>query len=129
MTVLRSPVLISYYYDVDFSQIFGTFLPVLEGAPWLRAGLGIILVFFLPGLAWTFVFFDRVNILERLALAIGLSIASVTLGVIVLNVLFHVRINGTNAVLTIFVITVVGAAIYLIKRLLRRPADIDGDNA
>jgi uncharacterized membrane protein len=113
---------------VDFSQIFGTFLPALEAVPWLRAALGIVLVFFLPGLAWTFVFFDRINILERLALAIGLSIASVTLGIIVLNVLFHVRIDGTNAVVTILVITAASAAIYLIKRLLtRRPADDDGE--
>lgn len=110
---------------MDFSHVFNTFLPALEAVPWLRAAIGIVLVFFLPGLAWTFVFFDRINVIERLALAIGLSIASVTLGIIVLNVLFHVKINGSNAVVTILVITIVGAAIYLIRRLLRRPADAD----
>lgn len=111
---------------MDFSQIYGTFLPALEAVTWLRAGLVIVLVFFVPGLAWTLVFFDRINIIERLALATGISIASVTLGIIVLNVLLHVRINGVNAVLTI-AITVAGAAFYLLKRLLRRPADADGD--
>ena len=110
---------------MDIGQIFGAFLPALEGAPWLRAGLAIILVFFLPGLAWTLVLFRRVNIIERLALAIGLSIASVTLSILVLNVLFDFRINGVNAVLTILVITAVGVAIYFIKRQLRRPANVD----
>jgi uncharacterized membrane protein len=112
---------------MDFSQLFGPFLPVLTGAPWLRAFLGIILVFFLPGFAWTFVLFNRINIIERLALAIGLSIALVTLSIIVLNVLLRVRINGTDSVLTILGITAVGVAIYLLRRLRRRPADADGD--
>jgi uncharacterized membrane protein len=112
---------------VDFSQISGTFLPALEAVTWLRAGLVIVLVFFVPGLAWTLGFFDRINIIERFALAIGISIASVTLGIIVVNVLLHVRNNGVNAVLTILAITVAGAAFYLLKRLLRRPADADGD--
>ena len=110
---------------MDIGQIFGTFLPVLEGAPWLRAGLAIVLVFFLPGLAWTLVFFNRINIIERIALAIGLSIASVTLSILVLNVLFHVRISGVNAVLTILVITAAGVAIYFIRRRLRHPAAVD----
>ena len=44
---------------MDIGQLFGTFLPALEGAPWLRAALAIVLVFFLPGFAWTLVFFDR----------------------------------------------------------------------
>ena len=112
---------------MDLSQFFGPFLPVLEGAPWLRAGLGVVLAFFLPGFAWTLVFFRNVTILERIALSIGLSIASVTLSIIVLNVLFDVRVSGTNAVMTILVITAVPLAIYLIQRLRRRTADIDGD--
>jgi uncharacterized membrane protein len=112
---------------MDLGQLFGPFLMILAGAPWLRAGLGIVLVFFLPGLAWTLVFFKRISILERLALAIGLSIASVALSIVVLNVLFHVRVNGANAVLTILVITAVPAAIYLFRRLRRRPADADVD--
>ncbi len=113
---------------MDLSQFFGPFLPVLESVPWLRAGLGIVLVFFLPGLAWTLVFFRRVNIIERITLAIGLSIASVTLSIIVLNVLFHVRVSGVNAVMTIIVITAVPLAIYLFQWLrARRATDINGD--
>ena len=112
---------------MDLSQFFGPFLPVLEGAPWLRAGLGVVLAFFLPGFAWTLVFFRNVTILERIALSIGLSIASVTLSIIVLNVFFDVRVSGTNAIMTILVITAVPLAIYLIQRLRRRTADIDGD--
>jgi uncharacterized membrane protein len=112
---------------MDFGQIWSSFLPILGHFPVLRAIIGVIIVFFIPGLAWTFVFFDRINIIERLGLAIGISIASVTLGIIVLNVLFHVRINGVNAVLAILAITAAGAVIYLLKRLLRQPADTDGD--
>jgi uncharacterized membrane protein len=113
---------------MDIGQIFGPFLPVFEGAPWLRAALAIVLVFFLPGFAWTLVLFRRINIMERLALAIGLSIASVTLSIIVLNVLFDVRVNGVNAVLTILAITVVALAIFFLRRhLARQPADADGE--
>jgi uncharacterized membrane protein len=112
---------------VDLSQLFGPFLPVLTGAPWLRALLGVILVFFLPGFAWTFVLFNRINIIERLVLSIGLSVALVTLGIIVLNVLFHVRINGADSVLAILGITAAGSAVSLLRRLRRWPADAGGD--
>ena len=101
--------------------MFGSLLSLAEGLPVIRAVLGVVLVFFLPGFAWTLVFFRQVNILERLALSIGLSIALVTLSVLVLNALFGVRINGTNALLTIIVMTVIPAAIYLYRRLRTRP--------
>jgi len=40
-------------------------LPVLENVPVLRAILGFLLVFFVPGFAWTLVFFrNNVNRLE-----------------------------------------------------------------
>jgi uncharacterized membrane protein len=100
---------------------FGEHLPVI------RAILGFILVFFLPGFAWTLVFFSKVNIMERIALSFGLSIALVTLSVIVLNLLLGVRINGINALLTIIVITLIPAGIYLFKRFrIRKSETPDG---
>jgi len=84
--------------------------------PAARAIAAFILVFFLPGFAWSLVFFKKVNALERIALSLGLSIALVTLSVIVLNVLLHVRINGLNALITIIVMTVIPLAIYFIRR-------------
>lgn len=108
---------------MDFSQLFGPLLTVAERLPAIRAILGFILVFFLPGFAWTFVFFGRVNIMERAALSFALSIAAVTLGIIVPHVLFGVRITGANSLLIIIVITIIAVAAYFLKRALRRKAE------
>ena len=66
-------------------------LSFVEDLTAIRAILGFILVFFLPGFAWT-------------------------LSIIVLNLLLGMRINGTNALLTIIVMTVIPVGIYLFKR-------------
>jgi len=108
---------------MDLSQLLETFLPTSGGLLVIRAILGFILVFFLPGFAWTLVFFHKANILERLALSIGLSIALVTLSIIVLNVLFDVRINGTNALVTIIVITIIPTGTYFLRRYLARRSE------
>ena len=86
----------------------------------VRGILGFILVFLIPGFAWTLVFFRRVNLLERIALSFGLSIAMVTLSILVLNKLIGIRITGLNSVLIILVITVVPIAVYYLNRLRRR---------
>ena len=104
----------------NIKEIFDFALPALEGLPVLRAILGIILVFFLPGFAWTLVFFRQVNIIERLALSLGLSIATVTLSILAISKLTGMRINGVNAVLVIILITVVPVIIYFISRYVRR---------
>jgi uncharacterized membrane protein len=94
----------------------------IEGMPAIRAVLGFVLAFFLPGFAWSLVFFsDNINIIERIAISLGLSIALVTLAVLALNVELHVRINGFNALVTIFVITVIPFGIYILRRF-RRPS-------
>ncbi len=105
---------------MDFSQLFESVLPFAERLPTLRAILGFILVFFLPGFAWTLVFFSRINIIERIALSFGLSIAAVTLSVIVLHVLLGMRITGANSLLIIIVITIIALALYLLKRFATR---------
>jgi uncharacterized membrane protein len=110
---------------MDFSQLRDTFLPFLDKVPVLRAIVGSIIVFFVPGFAWTLALFSKINNIERIGLSIGLSIASVTLSVIVLNLIFHVKITGTNALLIILVITVIPLGIYLVKRLLRRKTDTE----
>ncbi len=100
-------------------QIFEFALPFLEKLPAIRAILGFILVFFLPGFAWTLVFFKQVNIIERIALSFGLSIAVVTLSILVLNVLIGVRITGLNSLLIIIVITIIPVAFYYLKRFVK----------
>ncbi|MFH1647942.1 MAG: DUF1616 domain-containing protein [Chloroflexota bacterium] len=113
---------------MDFSQVADIFLPSSGGLLVIRAVVAFVLVFFLPGFAWTLVFFKKINNVERLALSFGLSIALVVLSVFTLNFLFNIRINGTNAVVTIILITVVPAAIYLLQRRAARGAEApDGD--
>ena len=91
-------------------QIFESVAPV-------RAILGFILVFFLPGFAWTLVFFKQLNVVERIALSFGLSIAVVTLSILILDVLFKMRINGLTSVLTIIVVTIIPMALYYLNKL------------
>lgn len=92
----------------------------LEHLSILRVILGVIIVFFLPGFAWTLVFFrgKQINILERAALSFGLSIALVTLSILALHLLFGVMITGFNAVIIILSITVIPLVIYLFSKYL-----------
>ncbi|MFQ6122504.1 MAG: DUF1616 domain-containing protein [Dehalococcoidales bacterium] len=100
-------------------QIFEFALPFLDRLPAIRAILGFILVFFLPGFAWTLVFFKQVNILERVALSFGLSIALVTLSILALNVLLGFRITGVNSLLIIIVVTIIPVAFYYLNRFVK----------
>ena len=99
-------------------QIFEFIFPFLEKLPAIRAILGFIIVFFLPGFAWTLVFFKKINFIERIALSFGLSIALVTLSILALNVLLGIRINGANSLLIIIIITIIPVAFYYLKRFL-----------
>jgi len=103
-------------------QILDLVMPLMESLSAVRAILGVILVFFLPGFAWTFVFFRQLTIIERIALAIGLSIALVTLGIIATNILLGIRITGSNALVIILVLTIVPVVIYYLRRLIKSPS-------
>ena len=102
-------------------ECFGFVFPFLEDLPILRALLGFILVFFLPGFAWTLVFFQgrQINVIERVALSFGLSIAIVTLGILSLYRLIGIRISGFNSVLVIIVVTIIPIVFYYLNRLIR----------
>jgi len=103
-------------------ELFGFFLPFLERVPVIRAILGFALVFFLPGFAWTFIFFKgkSINVIERVALSFGLSMALVTLSIFALNVLFGARITGFNSVLVIIAIITIPIVLYYLNRLIRK---------
>lgn len=103
-------------------DLFGFVFPFLESVPIVRAILGFILVLFLPGFAWTFVFFKRINInlIERVTLSFALSIVLVTLSLLLLNVLIGIEITGFNSALTIIVITILPVVIYYLNRFIRR---------
>jgi uncharacterized membrane protein len=101
-------------------DLFGFVIPFLERLPVLRAILGFILVFFLPGFAWTLVFFRQVNVIERIVFSFGLSIAIVTFGILLANLVLGMRITGFNSLLVIIVVTILPVAIYYLTRLVKR---------
>ena len=106
----------------SIKDIFEFAFPFFERLPVIRAILGVLFVLFLPGFAWTLVFFrgKQINAIERIALSIGLSIAIVVLSALFLNKLIGARISGFNSVLIIIVAIVVPVVIYSINRLIKR---------
>ena len=102
------------------TEFFG--LAVASSVPLsiVRAILGFILVFFLPGFAWTIVFFRRINAVERVTLSLALSIVVVTLSLLFLNRLIGLRITGFNAVLVIVVVTILPLTAYYLNKLIKR---------
>ena len=92
----------------------------ITSQPLLRGILGFILVLFIPGFTWTLVFFKQINVLERIALSFALSIAVVTLSIVVSNKLLGISITGFNSVLIIIVISLVPLGIYNLNRLTKR---------
>lgn len=101
-------------------ELFEFAFPFLERLPIVRALVGFIFVFFLPGFAWTLVFFRQINIIERIVLSFGLSIAVVTLSLLFLNRIAGIKITGFNSVLVIFAVTIIPVAFYYLNRLIRR---------
>lgn len=75
-------------------------------------------VLFVPGFAWTYVFFARKNIdwLERIALSIGLSLALVPLAVFWMTWLFDVRVTLVNTILVVIGLTVIAGAYLVVRR-------------
>ena len=101
-------------------EIFGFFFPFLERFAIIRAILGFFLVFFLPGFAWSLVFFKKLSVIERITISIALSIAMVTLSILALNLLIGMRITGFNAVLVIGFITIIPLVICFITMYINR---------
>jgi len=101
-------------------ELFNWAVPVLDNVPVIRAILGIILVFFAPGFAWTLVLFKQINHIERLVLSFGLSLALVTLSMLGLNAVVHMRITGLNALLTILLLIFIPLIIYIRPRYIQK---------
>ena len=101
-------------------ELFNWAVPVIDTVPVIRAILGIILVFFAPGFAWTLVLFKQINHIERLVLSFGLSIALVTLSVLGLNVAINMRITGLNALLIILLLIIIPLIIYFTRRYVHK---------
>lgn len=84
----------------------------------LRLIFGGLFVLFIPGLAWSYVFFLRKNIdwIERIALSFGLSIALVPLSVFWLNWLFDMKITLLSTSLTVCGLVVIAAVLILARK-------------
>ena len=105
---------------MDFNEVLDFVVPFAERLPVLRGIIGFILVFFLPGFAWTFVFFNRVSVIERIVLAMGLSIAIVTISVLVLHLVFGLKITGGTSLVAIAIIIAAGVATFFVKKSLSK---------
>ncbi|UCD09882.1 MAG: DUF1616 domain-containing protein [Dehalococcoidales bacterium] len=97
-------------------ELFNWAVPVLDYVPVIRAILGIVLVFFAPGFAWTLVLFKQINHIERLVLSFALSLTLVTLSILGLNAVIDMRITGLNALLTILLLTFIPLIIHFIRK-------------
>ena len=84
----------------------------------LRLIFGGLFVLFVPGLAWSYLFFQKKNIdwIERFALSFGLSIALVPLSVFWLNWLFDMKITLLSTSLTVCGLVVIAAALILARK-------------
>lgn len=94
----------------------------------LRIIFSSVFILFLPGLAWSFVFFkkEEIDVIERIALSFGLSIALVPLVVFWLNWLLKIKINIVNV--TVLILGLIGCALIIMLKMGRvsqkkKPAD------
>ncbi|MBI2979979.1 MAG: DUF1616 domain-containing protein [Chloroflexi bacterium] len=105
---------------LPIKEFVGFIFPLLERIPIVRAILGFILVFLLPGLAWTLIFFRQINVIERVALSFGLSIVVVTLSLLFTSRLFGIGITGFNSALVILAVTILPLVACYLNKLIRR---------
>jgi uncharacterized membrane protein len=82
----------------------------------LRLIFGTVFVLFLPGLAWSFVFFkkEEIDVIERIAISFGLSIAIVPLSIFWLNYFLGMKITQLNVSLVI--LALIALALGIIKK-------------
>ena len=112
-------------WTLSVKDIFGFILPFLEQVPLVRAVLGFVLVFFLPGFAWTLVFFKRIKVLERIALSFALSIAIVTLSIVFSNWILNFKITGTSSALIILALIIIPLGIYYFGKLFGGKEEVE----
>lgn len=81
----------------------------------LRIFFGSVFILFLPGYTWSYVFFkkDEIDLIGRIALSFGLSIALVPLVVFWLNWLLKIRINLVSV--TAVILGLIGCAVIIMR--------------
>ena len=83
----------------------------------LRAIVGGLFLFLIPGLAWNLLIFEKekMDALELVALSIALSISISTLSIFFLNSMLGVRITLVNAGIILVILTVIPVFIWISK--------------
>lgn len=81
----------------------------MTGLEALKIVVGSLVLLFLPGFAWSYIFFaeKEADLVIRVALSFGLSVALVPLTVFWLNWLFKVRIDLVNSLIASAVLTAI----------------------
>jgi len=97
------------------------------GADAIGLIIGTILVYFLPGFIWTYVVFDKrqllvgdepsaaIRALERVALSVGLSLVLVPLTTFVLNAFIPLSPSILNTLLISLLPTAIGIVLYSLR--------------
>lgn len=77
----------------------------------MRIFIGSVFVLFIPGFVWTYMFFNRneIDMIERIALSFGLSIALVPLSVFYLNYLLGIKITLFNCSIIVVMLILIPA--------------------
>ena len=86
----------------------------------LRAILGLILIFFIPGFAFTWAVYARktdLSLIVRIALSCVLSIAIVMLSSLVLDFVLGIETTGMNVAIMLIVITLFFIYLYTLRRV------------
>ena len=80
--------------------------------------IGSLLVLFVPGLTWTYALFDNreIDLIERIALAVGLSMALIPLSLFYLHDLAGMRIDLENSVYVVLLLTAVALCLIMFRR-------------
>ena len=91
-----------------------------DSLPWgiyyLRAIGGFALVFFIPGFTWTLVLFTKLNIVERIVLSFGLSMAIMAMISYIPSKVFGLPITVSNVLITTAAIVCIALALCAIRR-------------
>ena len=110
------------------TDVFEFIFPFLDSVPVIRMIIGFVLVFFLPGFAWSFVFFNRIKVIERVLLSFALSMALVTLSLLFASWLLKIKLTGPNSILIIILVTIIPIGIRYLVRFLRKKPDAEDDD-
>lgn len=86
----------------------------------IRAIAGYLLLFFVPGYALTWTFFpyrDDLRDIDRLALSLVLSVASVMISVLFVDLYLGVDFTPENIVITVLFVTALACILWRIRRV------------